>query len=113
MRRWAGRSMWMVPFPALVAPLHGAGRQEIAGNLNKAYQGSATGSRILAAAGAKTWPKPTIMRPPGSGLDDSTVRILEKWRFKPATRSGKPIALRAPVEVEFRLGEKDKRTFLH
>jgi TonB family protein len=37
------------------------------------------------------------------GLDDEAVKTLKKWRFKPATRDGKPIAKHIFVEMSFTL----------
>lgn len=39
----------------------------------------------------------------GYGLEENAVESLKKWRFKPATRNGEPVALRFPVEVTFHL----------
>jgi len=38
----------------------------------------------------------------GLGLDEKAVEALRKWRFKPATFHGKPVATKIPVEVTFR-----------
>lgn len=45
-----------------------------------------------------------VVRPLGLGLDEEAVRTIRKWKFKPATRSGAPIAARILVEISFRLG---------
>ena len=37
------------------------------------------------------------------GLDDSATQCVEKWRFKPGERHGKPVAVRANIEVNFHL----------
>ncbi len=37
------------------------------------------------------------------GLDVKAMEAIRKWRFAPATRKGKPVAVRAAVEVNFRL----------
>jgi TonB family protein len=40
----------------------------------------------------------------GLGLDDSAIRAVSEWRFKPATGpDGKPVAVVVPVEVTFRI----------
>jgi TonB family protein len=39
----------------------------------------------------------------GMGLDERAVETVRQWRFRPAARNGKPIAVRALVEVSFRL----------
>ncbi|HKS81285.1 MAG TPA: energy transducer TonB [Candidatus Acidoferrales bacterium] len=39
----------------------------------------------------------------GYGLEEKAVEAVQKWRFKPATdRDGKPVAVRVPIEVQFR-----------
>lgn len=37
------------------------------------------------------------------GLDKNAVATVSTWRFDPATKDGKPVAMRVPVEVQFRL----------
>lgn len=39
----------------------------------------------------------------GFGLDERAVTAIERWRFKPGTREGKPVKIWATVEVNFRL----------
>jgi TonB family protein len=40
----------------------------------------------------------------GFGLDERSVEmVMKQWRFKPATRDGKPVAVRANIELTFRL----------
>src|ERR1700730_9893554 len=40
----------------------------------------------------------------GLGLDESAIRAVSDWRFKPATGpDGKPVAVVVPVEVTFRI----------
>lgn len=46
--------------------------------------------------------KVTIVRPLGMGLDDSAARTVRKWKFKPATRKGRPVAVRVRVETAFK-----------
>ena len=43
----------------------------------------------------------SIFRPVGMGLDDLAVKTIRKWRFKPASRYGKPIASRIQVEMSW------------
>jgi TonB family protein len=45
----------------------------------------------------------TVIRGVGLGLDESALECLKRWRFKPATRDGEPVPVRATVEVRFRL----------
>ena len=44
-----------------------------------------------------------VTRPLGLGLDEKAVEAVRRWRFKPATKDGKPVAMEAVVEVNFRL----------
>ncbi len=39
----------------------------------------------------------------GFGLDKKAIEAISKWRFKPATMDGQPVAVLANVEVNFRL----------
>jgi TonB family protein len=45
----------------------------------------------------------TLVRGVDERLDRSAVAALSKWRFEPALRDGKPVAVEALVEVPFRL----------
>ena len=36
-------------------------------------------------------------------LDRQALKAVSTWKFEPATRNGKPIAVRIPVEVTFRI----------
>jgi protein TonB len=44
-----------------------------------------------------------VVRGLGRGLDEKAVECVQKWRFKPATRNGEPIPMKAQIEVNFRL----------
>ena len=44
-----------------------------------------------------------VVRPLGLGLDEKAVDTVRTWKFKPAMRSGVPVAVRVMVEVSFRL----------
>jgi len=45
---------------------------------------------------------PQISEPLGMGLDDAAVQALSRWKFEPARHNGKPVAVRATIEVAFR-----------
>jgi TonB family protein len=44
-----------------------------------------------------------VARPLGLGLDEKAIEAERQWRFKPSQRQGKPVAVLATVEVNFRL----------
>jgi protein TonB len=44
-----------------------------------------------------------IITPLGLGLDQKAIEAVYKWKFKPGTKDGKPVAVQASVEVNFRL----------
>lgn len=37
------------------------------------------------------------------GLDTNAIRSIQTWRFQPGTKNGKPVPVRAKIEVNFRL----------
>jgi TonB family protein len=45
----------------------------------------------------------------GFGLDEKAAESLQKWRFRPATRGGEPIAVKATIEIRFRLPQRTAR----
>jgi protein TonB len=44
-----------------------------------------------------------VVRPLGLGLDEKAIEAVQKWRFRPAMKDGRAVAVRATVEVSFRL----------
>ena len=44
-----------------------------------------------------------VEKPLGLGLDESALRTVRAWTFKPATRNGAPTPVRIILEVSFRL----------
>lgn len=40
------------------------------------------------------------------GLDDEAVKSVKKWRFKPGTMEGKPVAVEIEVEMSFTLSDR-------
>lgn len=44
-----------------------------------------------------------VLRPAGMGLDETAMEAVGRYRFKPATKDGAPIAARITVEINFRL----------
>lgn len=47
--------------------------------------------------------KVKVVRPLGVGLDEKAIESVQQWRFLPARLNGKPVAVLATVEVNFRL----------
>jgi TonB family protein len=39
----------------------------------------------------------------GMGLDEKAIEAVRRWKFKPATKDGKPVAVQVAVEVAFHL----------
>jgi TonB family protein len=37
------------------------------------------------------------------GMDANAIKSIESWRFQPGTKDGKPVAVRARIDVNFRL----------
>ena len=44
-----------------------------------------------------------VIRPLGLGLDQKAIEAVEKWRFNPGKKDGKPVPVQATIEVNFRL----------
>jgi protein TonB len=44
-----------------------------------------------------------VQRSLGMGLDEKAIDAVNKWRFRPATLNGQPVATQIAVEVEFHL----------
>jgi len=44
-----------------------------------------------------------VQRGIGMGLDKKAIEAVQKWRFEPATKDGRPVAVQISVEVSFRL----------
>jgi TonB family protein len=43
-----------------------------------------------------------VTRSLGMGLDEKGVEAVRLWKFEPATRDGKPVAVKATIEINFR-----------
>jgi periplasmic protein TonB len=65
------------------------------------YQGTVILSLIVGADGRPRGIK--VARSLGMGLDENAVEAVRQWRFEPATKDGKPVAVSVEVEVAFRL----------
>lgn len=44
-----------------------------------------------------------VLRRLGMGLDEKAVETVRSWKFEPGTRDGKPVAVSAAIEMNFRL----------
>jgi periplasmic protein TonB len=44
-----------------------------------------------------------VMRSLGMGLDEAAIAAVKKWRWRPATKDGKPVAVFMDIEVSFKL----------
>jgi TonB family protein len=58
------------------------------------------------ASGNVAGVKPTAVSLSSSeseGLGESVLGTLRTWKFKPATKKGKPVSARVTVQVNFRL----------
>ena len=67
----------------------------------KKYQGVCMISIIVDARG---YPRnPRVIRSLGMGLDEKALEAVQRYRFKPAIKDGKPVPVMIEVEVNFRL----------
>ncbi|MEO8051541.1 MAG: energy transducer TonB [Acidobacteriota bacterium] len=44
-----------------------------------------------------------VTKPLDQGLDHQTIAAIEKWRFAPGMKDGKPVRVAATIEVNFHL----------
>ncbi len=44
-----------------------------------------------------------VLRPLGLGLDQKAIEAVQKWKFSPGKKDGKPVPVEARIEVNFRL----------
>jgi len=65
------------------------------------FQGAVILSIVILPDGTTT--NIRVTRPLGLGLDEKAIEAVQKWRFKPSLKDGKPVAVSANVEVNFRL----------
>jgi TonB family protein len=65
------------------------------------YEGVCVISMIIDAQGNPQSPR--VVQRLGMGLDEKALQAVMKYRFKPARKDGKPVAVRISVMVNFRL----------
>jgi len=65
------------------------------------YQGTVVLGLIVDAAGRPRGLK--VEHGLGMGLDEKALEAVRNWKFEPAEKDGKPVAVAISVEVEFRL----------
>jgi len=65
------------------------------------YQGTVVLGLIVDSAGRPKGLK--VERGLGMGLDEKALEAVRNWKFEPAEKDGKPVAVAISVEVQFRL----------
>lgn len=65
------------------------------------YEGRTRVSLIVDEAGAVK--ELQITKPLGLGLDEKAIAAVRTWKFEPAQKDGKPVAVKLEVEVKFNL----------
>jgi protein TonB len=65
------------------------------------FSGTVTLSAVVDASGKVR--DIHVLRSPGLGLDEKAIEAVSKWRFRPGLKDGRPVNVRAQVEVSFRL----------
>jgi len=65
------------------------------------YQGVCIVTLIVDAQGNPR--NPRVVQPLGMGLDEKAIEAVLKYKFKPAMKNGKPVAVPVNIEVNFRL----------
>jgi TonB family protein len=51
----------------------------------------------------------TISRSLNPDFDNAAIDAVKQWKFSPATKDGKPIAVQIAIEVQFHLTGRDNR----
>jgi len=64
-------------------------------------QGSVTVSLMIGVDGKARDTR--VVKPLGLGLDEAAVAAVSDWQFNPGMKEGKPIVVKATIEVNFRL----------
>jgi protein TonB len=64
-------------------------------------QGTVIVEAIIDKSGAVTAVR--VLKPLPMGLDNAAAEAVKKWRFKPATLNGRPVAVYFVLTVNFQL----------
>jgi TonB family protein len=65
------------------------------------YQGAVLVGLTVGADGLPKNPK--VLRALGMGLDEKAIEAVKQYRFKPATKDGKPVPVQIAIEVTFHI----------
>jgi len=65
------------------------------------YQGTAKFNVVVDENGRAT--SISLLDPAGNGLDVRAIKVIRTWKFKPAIKAGKPVAVCVVIEVTFHL----------
>jgi len=65
------------------------------------WSGVVTVSIIVDTQGRPT--NVRVIKALGMGLDEMALEAVQKWKFKPGVKDGKPVPVQAVIEVDFRL----------
>lgn len=65
------------------------------------WQGTAVLSLMVDTSGSVQ--NVQVTQPLGAGLDEKAIAAVSQWKFDPAMKDGKPVAVAIAVEVDFRI----------
>ena len=65
------------------------------------WQGAVTVSLVVDSHGRPQ--NVRIIKSLGMGLDEMAIEAVQKWKFKPGLKNGKPVPVQATIEINFRL----------
>jgi TonB family protein len=65
------------------------------------YSGTVVLQSVIGATGVAR--DICVVRGLGLGLDENAIESVKKWKFRPGYQNGKPVAVKATIEVNFRL----------
>ncbi len=54
-----------------------------------------------------------MLREMGKGMNESAVQAIKQWKFSPATKDGRPVAVMITVEMNFSIGISTYSTYNH